>query len=120
MNKKAFSPIEEIIVLIVISVFIGVLYHKYTTIEFKAKTEETKIDLYNLQLTVKLFKIKHGVYPNNLYQLYTSGLLGNILQKSKIADKEILDPFGNAYIYNNKTGVVYLNKKTKRLINNVK
>jgi len=116
MNEKAFSPIEEIIVLIMIAVFIGVLYHKYNALEFKAKKEVTRVDLYNLKLAVALFKVKKGVYPGNLVQLYKSGPLENTLQKSKLINNKIIDPFGNAYVYDNKTGRVFLNKKTKELL----
>ena len=117
MDKKAFSPIEEIIVLVMLAVFIGVLYHRYSAIELKAKTEVTKVDLYNLKLAVELFKVKNGNYPDNLTQLYKSGLLENTLQKSKFANNKIIDPFGNAYVYDNKTGKVFLNKKTRELLN---
>ncbi len=117
MDKEAFSPIEEIIVLVMIAVFIGVLYHKYSVMELKAKTEVTKVDLYNLNLAVELFKVKNGNYPGDLTQLYKSGLLENTLQKSKFADNKIIDPFGNAYVYDNKTGRVFLSKKTKELLN---
>ncbi len=113
MDKKAFSPIEEIIVLVMIAVFIGVLYHKYSVMELKAKQDETRIDLHSLKLAVELFKVKKGAYPNNLTQLYKSGLLENTLQKSKFADNKIIDPFGNAYVYDNKTGRVFLSKKNK-------
>ncbi len=117
MDKKAFSPIEEIIVLVMLAVFIGVLYHKYSLIELKAKQDETRIDLHNLNLAVELFKVRKGMYPSNLYVLYKSGMLKNSWQKSKFANNKIIDPFGNAYVYDNKTGKVFLSKKTRELLN---
>ncbi len=116
MNKRAFSPVEEIIVLVIISIFINILYHRYEIILFKAKTEETKIDLYNLNLVVKLFRIQKGKYPSTLYNLYKQGRLKNILQKSILKNRRVVDPFGNPYIYDNKTGVVSLSRKTYKLI----
>ncbi len=116
MNEKAFSPIEEIIVIVMISIFIAVLYHRYHTIEIKAKTEESRIDLHNLRLAVELFKVRKGHYPVNLYQLYKSGFLDNAWQKNRISNGKIIDPFGNAYIYDNITGKVFLSKKSKELI----
>ncbi len=116
MNKKAFSPIEEIIVLVMISIFIGVLYNKYNTLAFRAKIEQTKIDLYNLQLAVKLFRVRNGRYPNNLYNLYEQEHLKGILQKSFLKQHKVVDPFGNLYVYDNRTGTVLLNKRTYELI----
>ncbi len=117
MDKKAFSPIEEIIVLVMIAVFIGVLYHKYSVMELKAKQDETRIDLHSLKLAVELFKVRKGIYPSNLYMLYKSGMLKNAWQKNRIKNNKIIDPFGNAYVYDNKTGRVFLSKKTRELLN---
>ncbi len=118
--SAGFSPIEEIIALALIAIFIAVIYERYKAIELRAKIEVTKSDLKNLRLAVQLFRIRKGRFPGTLYELYRSGYLRGMLQKSEFRKTVLLDPFGNPYIYDNSTGSVRLSSETERIINGEK
>ena len=116
MRKNGFSVWEEIIVLITIAIMVNVVYYRYKLIEKKALKSELATELSNIRLAVQLYKIKNGRYPKNLYELYKKGYLyynGFRLNRKK---GEILDKLGNRYIYDNKTGHVYINPRTLKEI----
>ncbi len=119
-NKKAFTPIELVIALLLISVFIYVIYARYKSLEIKSKLLLTKIDIRNLNLAVKIFKLKYSRNPKDLYELKEKKCLNIkgstiISKKSFFKGKVLLDPFGNPYQYDNIYGHVSLSKKTLKL-----
>ncbi len=116
MNRKAFSAIEELIVLIILALLITVVYHRYRVLSVKAKAEVAYSDLKNLRLAVKLFRIREGRFPDSLRELVSKGYLKDTLQESKITNNGILDPFGNPFVYDSKTGRVELNPKSLKMI----
>ncbi len=117
IGKKGYSAIEEVIVLIILALLIAVVYHRYKIVSRKAKTEVAYSDLRNLKLAIKLFRIKEGRFPRSLMELFSKGYLNkNTLQQSKIEKNSVVDPFGNPFVYDNKTGKVSLNPKSLKLI----
>jgi competence protein ComGC len=122
--EKRPSAIETLISIIIITILITIIRSSYNKLEFSAHKNMVKYDLNNLNLITKLFKIKKGRYPVNLKELYKSGYFkfdkkGYIENtKSKFINNDLIDVFGNKYIYDNKTGKVQLNTKTIELINN--
>ena len=116
-NKRGFTPPELIIALLLISGFIFFLVKKYKNLEFQAKKTIAKIDVKNLNLAIVLYKYKFGRLPENLYELKKNNLLKVnstpiISKKSFFKKEKLIDPFGNPYIYDNKTGTVKFSKQT--------
>jgi hypothetical protein len=59
-----------------------------------AKEDAAKLDVRNLTLAVKTYKIKRGTFPDELADLKTAGYLD--------PKATLLDPWGNAYKYDAK------------------
>jgi len=117
MNKKGYSVWEEIIVLSLIAIFVGVIYHKYEILQKKAIECKLKVELKNLRLAIILYRIKQKKNPKSLYELYEKGYIyykeGFYIDKQK---KQLLDELKHAFIYDNKTGSVRLNPETLRYL----
>ena len=121
-NKKAFTPIELVIALLLISAFIYFLYARYKSLEIESKLIVTNIDIRNLNLAVKIFRLKYGRNPKYLFELKEKNCLDIkgtpiISKKSFFRGRKLLDPFGNPYSYDNISGQVYLSKKTLKFFN---
>ena len=119
--KRKVSYFEFLLVVLIISIVISAIYKRYNYVEFQAKKELLKIDLRNINLAVQIFKFKYGRFPKDLYELKEKDCLviGNskiISQESFFKNRKLMDPFGNYYIYDNKTGKVKLSEKTKKII----
>ncbi len=110
--KKGFSAWEEVIVLAVIAIMVGIVYQRYEMLRKKAIKTQLRIELSNLKLAIELYKIKNGKFPANLLELYKKGYL---YYKDFRVDKskhKLLDRLNHAYIYDSKTGSVYINPET--------
>ncbi len=109
--KKGFSAWEEVIVIAVIAIMVSVVYQRYEMLRKKAIKTQLRIELSNLKLAVELYKIKNGKFPANLLELYKGYLYykGFRIDKSK---QKLFDRLNHAYIYDNKTGSVYINPET--------
>lgn len=116
-NKKARSLVELIIVWIAIFIIIGSLISRGNIIVLKTRETALTSELNNMRLAISLYLYLNKKYPDNLEMLvnkdYTIGdrrrtLLKGVFLKSLKFDTEgrLKDPFGNIYLYNNKTGVV--------------
>ncbi len=120
MDKKGLTPAELVISVTFIAIFVGILFSIYLKLERKANMVKAKYDLINLNLLVKYFYIKNKRYPVNLFELKEKGYFyiqktPIISNKSKFKGKILYDPFGNPYIYDNKSGKVYFSPETKKI-----
>lgn len=109
--KKGFSPLETFIVVIIIAIFIGILYSKYNKIENEAKYSIRENEIRVLNLSLELYKIKNGKYPDNLTQLFSEEYIDNKTLEFMNVSKRVIngkyyDPFGQEYIYDKITGKV--------------
>jgi competence protein ComGC len=123
ISEKRFKPLETIIVIILIAILVFVIKSYYMKLELISKINTVSYDLKNLNLQIKLYKIRKGKAPDDLKKLVDEGyfaLENNSYiknTKSKFMGDNFYDIFGNAYVYDNSTGVVSLNKKTLEIIN---
>ena len=117
LNKKARSLVELIIVWIAIFIIIGSLLGRGNILVLKSRESALTNELNNIRLAISLYLYLNKKYPNDLEMLINMDyavvgdrktlLKGTFLRPLKFDGKgRLKDPFGNIYLYNNKTGVV--------------
>ncbi len=116
-NKKIRRVAEFVIVLAIIAVCVKIVYNHYKKLEFYAKKVVCESDARNFNYAVKIFKLKYGRLPRTLQELKNKKLLQIkstpiISGRSKFRKNKVIDPFGNPYIYDNKTCTVKFSKQT--------
>lgn len=114
LDNKGFSPIEVVIVLLVIAVMIAVIYKRYEI--YKEKMFQTAItyDIKNINLILTLYKVKNGKYPEKLDEIYKNGYLltednKSILSVIKFENGHFVVN-GNVLKYDKNKGKVYIEK----------
>ncbi|WP_273266030.1 type II secretion system protein GspG [Flexistipes sinusarabici] len=138
INRKGFSPYETVIVICVIAVLITIFYRYYNLLETKSLYTTAKIDIQTIKLNIDLYKAYNSKYPDNLSVLKSEKYLlqketaiqtdvvrelspdNLILARSTFENGRLVDPFGNPYIYDNKTGKLKFAEKTKNVIKTMK
>lgn len=138
INRKGFSPYETVIVICVIAVLITIFYRYYNLLETRSLYTTAKIDMQTINLNIDLYRAYNSKYPDNLSVLKSEKYLlqkktaiqtdivrelspdNLILARSTFEDSKLIDPFGNPYFYDNKTGKIKLSKKTKKIIKTLK
>ncbi len=120
MNNKGFSPLEMLIAFMIITLFIGVLAYKYNSISLEGNISVAKTEIRTLRTMVKYFKYKYGRVPKSLKELYDKKMLSlnaqDVVKRNYFKDSKLSDPFGNYYIYDNKTGQIKFSRETSRII----
>jgi len=111
-NKKAFTIVELMVVLLVIAILMGVLLVNPFGIFKKAKTTAVKLQIKRIQLALERFREKVGRYPDT-----DEGLKALIEKPPTIEDndwekfleekKAIKDPWGRYYLYESDDGSSY-------------
>lgn len=121
-KKRSLTLVELLVVLCVIFVCIGV-FAIFAKINLKAARETAlRNELYNIRMSVELYKIIKGKTPSDLVGLINQEFEfrtpdGIMLKKSFLKpfriDKQgyLLDPFMNRYSYNTRTGKVLTGTK---------
>ena len=101
--KDGLSTVGLIFCVLIIAVVIFVVSGRYRTAILRAKETVMKAELRNLDVNIQLYSIKYGSFPPDIRYL-----LGrkDFLQLEYTLDKDgyPLDPFGNRYQYEPKTG----------------
>ncbi len=120
-DKKGFTPIESVMVLLLISAAIFLIVKKYNQLEFEANKTRAYMDIKNLNFVIKIYKYRYGKLPDSLYEIKKKNLLKLestpvVSDKSFFKGKQLIDPFGNPYIYDNKTGKVNFSNNTLLLL----
>ncbi len=119
-KERGFSPVEMIIALVIITLFISVLAYKYYNLSLEGNISVAKTEIKTLRTMVKFFRFKYNRYPKNLKELADKRMLainGKDGIKREYEHKgKLLDPFGNYYIYDNRTGKITFSKKTIEII----
>lgn len=117
-SEKGRSLWENLVLgaLLVGMIYVAVLY--YGKIAEQAKTKVLESDMRNLRLGISLYLYMNGKIPEDIRDLekkevieYTAG--GELIKREyvKLVTKDEngypLDPFGNRYYYNPKSGMVH-------------
>lgn len=110
--KKGYSAVEVVLVVIFLAIVISVIVHRYNVIEKEAKEILRKNEVQILNYGIQLYRIKKGRYPSSILDVLEAGILDNetieiFSKNSKIKDKNVYDPFGEVYRYDNVSGKVW-------------
>ncbi|MFC1667825.1 type II secretion system protein [Chlamydiota bacterium] len=124
-NKKAFTFIELLIVLALISLLIGITVPITKTVFTRAKNNIAKTDIAKLENAIQLYEDKYGVFPayfiggtfqeneGLVYYLQSTGIIQ--FQKKQLIDidadsfPEFIDPWGVPYWYENGSSSSWMN-----------
>ncbi len=103
--KKGFTLIELMIVIVILGILAGIVVPRLMNEPDKARVVKAKMQIQNLAVAVKKFKMDNGFYPSTeqgLEALVTKPTVGRIPQHYPprgYISKVPKDPWGNAYIY---------------------
>jgi general secretion pathway protein G len=106
-NRKGFTLLEIIVVVFILSILVALVAPKIIGRTDDARITDTKLQIKNFEMALKLFKLDNGFYPDTqqgleaLIEKPTVGRIppkyrdGGYLEQKKIPS----DPWGNPYIY---------------------
>lgn len=96
MNKKAFTLIELMLVVIIIGVLAAMVMPRLVGRSEQARIAAAKSDINaNIALALDLYEMDNGHYPTSLDELMKKGDSG----KGPYLKKEPKDPWGRPYEY---------------------
>ena len=99
MNKKAFTLIELMLVVIIIGVLAAMVMPRLVGRSEQARISAAKADINaNIALALDMFEMDIGYYPEKLEDLRTNPGLGD-KWKGPYLKKEPKDPWGRFYKY---------------------
>ena len=128
-RQSGFTTLDAVITLCIIGLCTGVFITKYRSVEFAAKSVALKSELANIRSSIRFFRLMNNRPPANLRELLEKramlpGRVGtdtasgpvflneNYLQHEATDDKgNLVDPFGNTFIYDPARGVVKTSTK---------
>lgn len=106
-NHKGFTLLEIIVVVFILSILVALVAPRIIGRTDDARITDAKLQIKNLEMALKLFKLDNGFYPDTqqgleaLIEKPTVGRIplkyrdGGYLEQKKIPP----DPWGNPYIY---------------------
>ena len=106
-NRKGFTLLEIIVVVFILSILVALVAPRIIGRTDDARITDAKLQIKNLEMALKLFKLDNGYYPDTqqgleaLIEKPTVGRIplkyrdGGYLEQKKIPP----DPWGNPYIY---------------------
>ena len=106
LNKMAFSLIEILLVVVIISAIAAMIVQRLTGRSEKAKESIAKTDiLVNIPTALKLYELDNGNFPNTaqgLEALIAKPTISPIPKNWNgpyVERNSLLDPWGNEYVY---------------------
>lgn len=101
-NKKGFTLIEMMLVVVIISILVTVVLPRLTGKTEQARISAAKLQIETIGMALDSFELDNGRYPNT-----TEGLNGLRVNPGNLKKwngpylkKDIVtDPWGNAYVY---------------------
>lgn len=116
-NEKGLGILDTLFVCILVSILIGTVFPYYQTLAQEARESALQTGLANIRKGVELYHVLQGDYPENLKDLVRKRYLiaagqkaffsGEYLQaQAQDPEGNLLDPFGNRYLYDKKNGIV--------------
>lgn len=106
-RQKGFTLLEIIVVVFILSILVALVAPRIIGRTDDARITDTKLQIKNFEMALKLYKLDSGVYPDTqqgLDALIEKPTTGKIPQKYReggyLEQKKIpADPWGNPYIY---------------------
>ncbi len=106
-SETGFTLIELMVVIVIIAILAAFVTPKLMNRADEARVTEAKIQIKNIETSLRLFKMDNGFYPSTeqgLQSLITQPVTGQIpenYRENGYMEKRTLpsDPWGNAYIY---------------------
>ncbi len=93
MDRKAFSLIELMVVVVIIGIFLAIVLPQVAGFIMNAKIERAKNDLKNFVKLLKVYKKDKGVWPTTMEDLYYEGYIDS--------KDDLLSPFKTKYHLSN-------------------
>lgn len=121
--QRGLTILDTIITLCLIGILIGIVIPKYQLVAHEAQESALKMGLSNIRMSIKLFRMLNNRNPNSLHELiernvmlpartgadpYTGSIFKQkyLMQQAMDAKGNILDSFGNPFIYDEMQGEV--------------
>lgn len=122
-NSGGFTVLDAVITLVLIGILIGVVIPRYERVARAAQEVALRTELTNIRTSIKLFRLINKRYPESLKEMIEKKVMlparigsdaytGSIYEHSYLivnaldSEGNILDPFGNRFIYDPRTGEV--------------
>jgi type II secretory pathway pseudopilin PulG len=122
-GARGLTVIDAVITLCLIGILIGVVIPRYQRIAHEAQETALKMGLSNIRTSIKLFRMLNGRNPKSLQELIEKNIMipartgaepymGSIFKQKYLmqqvidANGNILDPFGNPFVFDEMTGQV--------------
>jgi general secretion pathway protein G len=106
-NQRGFTLLEIIVVVFILSILVALVAPRIIGRTDDARITDAKLQIKNLEMALKLYKLDNGFYPDtqqgleSLVEKPTTGRIpakyreGGYLEQKKIP----ADPWGNPYIF---------------------
>lgn len=104
-NSRAYSILEFSISFCIIFILIGTFGTFASKIVMAAREAALRNELYNLRLSLALYRVFNKFNPNELREIYDVNDYFVLVRRFG-KDGRLADPFGNEYYYNARTGRV--------------
>ncbi len=116
-GEGGLGVVDTVIVILIISVFIGVFIPRYYRLAKEAQEIQLKAELNNIRMSLDLYKLHNSEYPKDLRELITKKYLASYKEDTIFKDEYLkvrsldedgypLDPFNNKFKYDPNTGRV--------------
>ena len=117
LEEKGLGIIDTLVVLVVISVFIGALIPRYQRIAQEAQETALKMGLGNIRKGIMVYVLINQRLPTNLRDLLKERIILPVREDTIFTTEYLrvlslnsegypVDPFGNRYAYDPQTGRV--------------
>lgn len=95
MNKKGFTLIELMLVVVILGILVGMVVPRLTGRSQEARIAAARADIYSsISLALDLYELDNGAYPSGL-----ADLLKKVDGKGPYLKKKALDPWKKEYKY---------------------
>lgn len=104
-GQKGFTLIEIMIVIVILGILAGLIVPRIMSEPDKARVVKAKLQIQNLAMALKKFKMDNGFYPSTeqgleaLVKKPVIGRIPNNYPEKGYLSKIPKDPWGNDYIY---------------------